>query len=168
MNWFSGDGSTARDNPSCLNTPLCVTARSHVYRKLFIGGLNYTTKEGELLGHARVHPSPRFLLSAHHPSSFAPRAYILTVTPSGSHSLLTTEGIRAFFQRYGEVADAIVLRDASTSKSKGCGFVRFKARAGADAALRESNGYVLDGRQVGRANTADKSGRGRRADRARL
>lgn len=52
-----------------------------------------------------------------------------------------------FFAQVGEVADAIVITDRMTGRSKGFGFVTMTNQAGLDAALA-LNGQELDGRAL--------------------
>jgi RNA recognition motif-containing protein len=52
------------------------------------------------------------------------------------------------FQRFGEVAEAKVITDRDTGRSRGFGFVTFSAPEAADAAIAEMNGAELDGRTI--------------------
>lgn len=49
----------------------------------------------------------------------------------------TDDTLRTTFQRYGELVDVSVVREKKTGKSKGFGFVTYKHRASADAALQQ-------------------------------
>lgn len=65
----------------------------------------------------------------------------------GSLSWNTTdEGLRESFSRFGEVLDAKVITDRETGRSRGFGFVTLES--GADDAIREMNGAMLDGRTI--------------------
>ncbi|KAL8103633.1 UBP1-associated protein 2C-like [Apium graveolens] len=57
----------------------------------------------------------------------------------------TTEKLQSIFSSFGEVAEAIVITDKNSGKSKGYGFVTFKHIDGAMVALREPN-KKIDGR----------------------
>jgi len=52
-----------------------------------------------------------------------------------------------YFSRYGEVIDCVVMKNQSTGKSRGFGFVTFKDPAWVDAVLA-AGPHLLDGRQV--------------------
>jgi RNA recognition motif-containing protein len=45
----------------------------------------------------------------------------------------SSEGLRAAFEKFGEITDAIVLTDRETGRSRGFGFVTFKEDSAADA-----------------------------------
>jgi RNA recognition motif-containing protein len=60
----------------------------------------------------------------------------------------TDETFRSYFSQFGEVADAFVLRDNVTKRSRGFGFVTFKSEKGADDCLAHDRPHVLDKRQV--------------------
>jgi RNA recognition motif-containing protein len=55
--------------------------------------------------------------------------------------------LRAYFERFGVVNDAIVMRDWTTRRSRGFGFVTFSDSSEADAAMYETS-HVVDGRRV--------------------
>ncbi|CAM9888309.1 unnamed protein product [Ectocarpus sp. 6 AP-2014] len=55
------------------------------------------------------------------------------------------QSLRAVFEQYGEIAEATVVMDKMTQKSKGYGFVTFKSMDGAHAAL-ENPEKMIDGR----------------------
>ncbi|KAK1378628.1 UBP1-associated protein 2C [Heracleum sosnowskyi] len=57
----------------------------------------------------------------------------------------TTDKLQSIFSTFGEVAEAIVITDKNSGKSKGYGFVTFKHIDGAMVALREPN-KKIDGR----------------------
>ena len=66
----------------------------------------------------------------------------------------SSEGLRAAFEKFGEVEDAIVMTDRETGRSRGFGFVTFKAAADGDRARDEMNGAQLDGRMIKVDNAA--------------
>ncbi|XP_022848467.1 UBP1-associated protein 2C-like [Olea europaea var. sylvestris] len=59
----------------------------------------------------------------------------------------TTDGLRAVFSSYGELAEAVVILDKATGKSKGYGFITFKHVDGAVLALKEPS-KKIDGRMT--------------------
>jgi cold-inducible RNA-binding protein len=61
--------------------------------------------------------------------------------------------LRQAFEQYGEVADAKVILDRDTGRSRGFGFVTFDNDADADKAIAAMNGADLDGRTL-RVNEA--------------
>ena len=56
------------------------------------------------------------------------------------------ESLRAAFEPFGKVDEAIVVKDKETMRSRGFGFVTFADEAAGRAALEAMNGAVLDGR----------------------
>jgi RNA recognition motif-containing protein len=60
----------------------------------------------------------------------------------------TDDGLRAAFEQFGEVAEAIVIRDRMSGRSRGFGFVTFDDDAAADRAMAELNNTELDGRPI--------------------
>ena len=65
----------------------------------------------------------------------------------------TSEGLRAFFEKQGEVLDAIVMTDRDTGRSRGFGFVTMVDKKAAQAAIDKCDGAPLDGRDI-RVNVA--------------
>ncbi|CAF0893262.1 unnamed protein product [Rotaria sordida] len=59
----------------------------------------------------------------------------------------TDETLRAFFSKFGEIEEAVVITDRSTGKSRGYGFVTMARREGADEAVKEPN-PTIDGRRA--------------------
>ncbi|KAJ5161146.1 Nucleotide-binding alpha-beta plait [Penicillium capsulatum] len=58
------------------------------------------------------------------------------------------ETLREGFQRFGEIQEAIVVKDRATLRSRGFGFVRFASEAEAEAAMNEMNNQEFDGRVI--------------------
>jgi RNA recognition motif-containing protein len=56
--------------------------------------------------------------------------------------------LREGFQQFGEIQEAIVVKDRATLRSRGFGFVRFATDAEADAALSAMNNQEFDGRVI--------------------
>ena len=72
----------------------------------------------------------------------------------------TDDGLRQAMERFGDVADARVVTDRETGRSRGFGFVTFDADDAATSAISELDGTDLDGRTI-RVNEAhDKGPRG--------
>lgn len=66
----------------------------------------------------------------------------------GGLSWDTTHGtMMKYFSRYGEVIDCVVMKNQTTGKSRGFGFVTFKDPACVEMVL-SSGPHVLDGRQI--------------------
>ena len=59
----------------------------------------------------------------------------------------TSDGLRDFFAKAGEVGSATVITDKFSGRSKGFGFVEMTDDAGAAKAI-ELNGQELDGRAI--------------------
>ncbi|KAI5062299.1 hypothetical protein GOP47_0022838 [Adiantum capillus-veneris] len=58
-----------------------------------------------------------------------------------------TEGLRQFMSKYGELSDVIVMKDRTTGRSRGFGYVTFASAESAEKALGSShflNGRMLD------------------------
>jgi RNA recognition motif-containing protein len=60
----------------------------------------------------------------------------------------STENLRAAFEAFGVVEDAIVMTDRETGRSRGFGFVTFTNDEEAEAAIAEMNGKDFDGREL--------------------
>ena len=77
----------------------------------------------------------------------------------------TEETLRAHFEACGEVAEAKVITDRETGRSRGFGFVTYVNEDSAKAAVEELTDTELDGRSI-RVDTAterrsnDRGGRG--------
>ncbi|KAJ5459758.1 Nucleotide-bindingalpha-beta plait [Penicillium daleae] len=56
--------------------------------------------------------------------------------------------LRDGFQQFGEIQEAIVVKDRATLRSRGFGFVRFATDAEADAAMNAMNNQEFDGRVI--------------------
>jgi len=61
---------------------------------------------------------------------------------------MSTEDLKASFDSFGDIEDAIVITDRFSGRSKGFGFVTFSDDAAADAAVAEMNGKEMDGRAI--------------------
>lgn len=65
----------------------------------------------------------------------------------GLHLETTEEDLREFFLEFGDIVDCVVMRDGSTRKSRGFGFVTFSEPSSVDKAL-DSKPHVITGREV--------------------
>jgi len=66
-------------------------------------------------------------------------------------------GLRKAFERFGDIEEAIVVKDRYTDKPRGFGFVTFRASDSAAEALEKMNGSELDGRSL-KVNEARERG----------
>ena len=67
----------------------------------------------------------------------------------GNLSVDTTEqGLRAAFGAHGKVSSASIIKDRSTGRSRGFGFVEMPSRHEAQEAMKALNGSELDGRAL--------------------
>jgi cold-inducible RNA-binding protein len=78
----------------------------------------------------------------------------------GLSSSTTTADLRDVFAKFGELVDVAVVTERATNQSRGFGFVTFATSAAADAAIKEMNGFQLDGR-IMRVNHAEEPRFGR-------
>jgi len=60
----------------------------------------------------------------------------------------TEDGLMELFGQYGEVQEAIIIKDRMSGRSKGFGFVTFVEDADADKAVEALNGQELNGREL--------------------
>ncbi|MEM6788946.1 MAG: RNA-binding protein, partial [Myxococcota bacterium] len=65
------------------------------------------------------------------------------------------QGLRAAFERFGEVREAKVILDRETGRSRGFGFVTFTEPEPAQTAISEMDGAEVDGRRI-RVNEAQE------------
>lgn len=65
----------------------------------------------------------------------------------GIEGSVSTEELKDFFQNYGEVKEAVVLRNINTNVSRGFGFVTFEDSRVADNLIRDNN-CVLKGKRM--------------------
>lgn len=59
----------------------------------------------------------------------------------------TDDSLREYFEKFGEIEEAVVITDRQTGKSKGYGFVTMNDKAAADIACRDPN-PIIDGRKA--------------------
>ncbi|KAL8718672.1 MAG: hypothetical protein Q9181_008171, partial [Wetmoreana brouardii] len=67
--------------------------------------------------------------------------------------------LRAKFEEFGQVEEAIVVKDRDTGRSRGFGFVRFSQEQQADEAAAAMNNVEFDGRTI-RVDKASERGAG--------
>jgi len=60
----------------------------------------------------------------------------------------TTEDLKAHFEQFGGVSDAIVITDRQSGRSRGFGFVTMDSDGEGNKAMEECNGVELDGRAI--------------------
>jgi RNA recognition motif-containing protein len=58
------------------------------------------------------------------------------------------EDLKEYFEEYGEVTSAKVITDKFTNRSRGFGFVEMPDESGAQKAIKELNGAVVEGRSI--------------------
>ncbi|AEE83337.1 RNA-binding (RRM/RBD/RNP motifs) family protein [Arabidopsis thaliana] len=73
----------------------------------------------------------------------ATRVYVGNLSPTTTDDML-----REAFSGYGNVVDAIVMRDRYTDRSRGFGFVTYSSHSEAEAAVSGMDGKELNGRRV--------------------
>jgi RNA recognition motif-containing protein len=66
--------------------------------------------------------------------------------------------LRAKFEEFGNVEEAVVVKDRDTGRSRGFGFVRFSQETEAEAAISAMNNVEFDGRTIRVDKASDKSG----------
>jgi len=72
----------------------------------------------------------------------------------------TDQGLRAAFEQFGEITEAVVINDRETGRSRGFGFVTFVNPGDADKAVDAMNGQEIDGRRVNVNEAQDRRGGG--------
>ncbi len=70
------------------------------------------------------------------------------------------QSLQDAFSRFGEIAEAKVITDRDTGRSRGFGFVTFADEESAEAAVSEMNGADLDGRTIKVDRAMEKQGGG--------
>ena len=59
----------------------------------------------------------------------------------------TAEGMKGYFEKFGEVSDCVVMKDSTTSRPRGFGFVKFKDPSCVNLVLAQS-AHMLDNKKV--------------------
>ncbi|CCD71134.1 Heterogeneous nuclear ribonucleoprotein A1 [Caenorhabditis elegans] len=65
----------------------------------------------------------------------------------GLTSNTTDDLMREFYSQFGEITDIIVMRDPTTKRSRGFGFVTFSGKTEVDAAMKQRP-HIIDGKTV--------------------
>ncbi|CAI7672826.1 hypothetical protein N7533_001915 [Penicillium manginii] len=60
----------------------------------------------------------------------------------------TDDSLREGFSQFGQVVEAIVIKDRETQRSRGFGFVKFASDEEATVALEQMNGQEFEGRTL--------------------
>ncbi|KAJ6000170.1 hypothetical protein N7481_000579 [Penicillium waksmanii] len=60
----------------------------------------------------------------------------------------TDDSLREGFSQFGQVVEAIVIKDRETMRSRGFGFVKFASDEEATVALEQMNGQEFEGRTL--------------------
>lgn len=68
--------------------------------------------------------------------------------------------LRQKFEEFGQVEEAVVVKDRDTGRSRGFGFVRFANDADADSAMQALNNEEFDGRRIRVDKASDRAGGG--------
>lgn len=68
--------------------------------------------------------------------------------------------LRQKFEEFGQVEEAVVVKDRDTGRSRGFGFVRFAQESEADNAMQNMNNVEFDGRTIRVDKASDRSGGG--------
>lgn len=71
----------------------------------------------------------------------------------------TDDQLRELFGQYGEIEDAVILKDKFSGRSRGFGFVTYVNDADADKAIESLNDYEFEGRQIGVSEARPKEDR---------
>jgi RNA recognition motif-containing protein len=56
--------------------------------------------------------------------------------------------LKEMFAQYGEISEAVVIKDKFSGRSKGFGFVTFSSAESAEKAIAEMNGKDMQGRAL--------------------
>ncbi|MDD9933078.1 MAG: hypothetical protein OXT09_05715 [Myxococcales bacterium] len=111
------------------------------------GGEEFTTAE-EITGDL---PSSEEALRTMQARASAPRAAATIpcrLFVGGLSWDTSEETLRKAFEPHGPIADAVILKDRATGKSRGFGFVTMQNRKDATKAIDALNGSELDGRSL--------------------
>lgn len=70
------------------------------------------------------------------------------------------QALRQKFEEFGQVEEAVVVKDRDTGRSRGFGFVRYSNDSEADAAMQALNNEEFDGRRIRVDKASDRAGGG--------
>ena len=68
--------------------------------------------------------------------------------------------LRSRFEEFGQVDEAVVVKDRDTGRSRGFGFVRFSNSDEAEAAMKAMNNQEFEGRTIRVDRATDRGGGG--------
>ncbi|HVV17308.1 MAG TPA: hypothetical protein VHH90_08905 [Polyangia bacterium] len=102
---------------------------------------NPAAAEGEPLPEVKLEDIVISVASESRRANFGPTKLFV----GGLGPQTTAADLRAFFAKFGEVVEAIVVPNRSTGQSRGFGFVSYPSSAAADEAIKGANGVELDG-----------------------
>lgn len=68
------------------------------------------------------------------------------------------QALRQKFEEFGQVEEAVVVKDRDTGRSRGFGFVRYANDSEADAAMQGMNNEEFDGRRIRVDKASDRAG----------
>ena len=69
-------------------------------------------------------------------------------------------GLKEVFAPFGDIEEAIIIKDRETDRSRGFGFVSFTESEAASKAIEKINGTELDGRVLTVNEARDRNSRG--------
>lgn len=61
---------------------------------------------------------------------------------------VSDEDLRAMFSEFGEITEAVLIKDKFSGRSKGFGFVTFSSDESANSAISKMNGKEVQGREL--------------------
>ena len=61
---------------------------------------------------------------------------------------LTEDQLKSEFEKYGDVSSVKIIKDRESGRSKGFGFVEIPEATDANEAIKELNGFEIDGRAI--------------------
>jgi RNA recognition motif-containing protein len=90
-------------------------------------------------------------------------AYTMSKLFIGGLAWHTDDGtLRQKFEEFGQVEDAIVMRDRESGRSRGFGFVTYSTVESADMAIQHLDGCEFEGRNIKVDRASERSGGGGR------
>jgi len=104
-------------------------------------GSNFTSGEGEDENTDANH-------TGQNPGSSSSGLVAGKIFVGGLHHSLNEKTLREYFERFGEIANAIILYDQTTKNSRGFGFVTFREESSADKLLNHPGSHELGGKVV--------------------
>ncbi len=77
----------------------------------------------------------------------SPHAQGYKVFVGGIHLETSKDTLRDYFEQFGNLTDAVVMRDGMTDKSRGFGFVTYESEEERNACIN-GKPHILDGKEV--------------------